>query len=219
MIARVDHVLTSKDHLTGRYSYDEYDYNRLTSNFSNIYARNFFRTQNAVLSDTHTFGPRFVFVSEVGWTRDARTQIPTEPVTLDTIGQNAVKAIGTAAPELRVNVNGYFNLFSGGGLGDQASIFHYRNRATWSQGRHFVQFGFDVERDTMYSYDTSFASGTSTFNATRTGNSIIKNSGDAFADSWSVCRMISARRPAPLRTSTRPSGSPGFRMIGRFRRA
>ena len=182
VIARVDHVLTSKDHLTGRYSYDEYDYNRLTSNFSNIYARNFFRTQNAVLSDTHTFSSRFVLVSEVGWTRDARTQIPTEPVTLDKIGQNAVKAIATAAPELRVNVNGYFNLFSGGGLGDQASIFHYRNRATWSSGRHFIQFGLDVERDTMYSYDTSFASGTSTFNATRTGLATVKNSGDAFAD-------------------------------------
>jgi len=181
-IARVDHVLTGRDHLTGRYSYDEYDYNRQTSQFATIYARNRFRTQNATASDTHTFGPRLVYVAQFGFTRDARTQTPTEPITLQALGQFVPEAIANAQPELRVNVNGYFNLFSGGGLGAQTGIYYYRNRIAWTRGRHFVQFGLDIERDTIYAYDTSFASGTTTFDGSRTASATIGNSGDAFAD-------------------------------------
>jgi hypothetical protein len=181
-IARLDHSLGEHDHLTVRYSGDEYDYNRQTSQFAAIYARNFFRAQNAVASAMHTFGPRLIYLAQFGFTRDARTQIPTEPTTLQALGQAVPAAIAGAAPELRVNVNGYFNLFSGGGLGAQTNIYQFRNRLTWNRGKHFLQFGFDFERDTMYAYDTSFASGTTTFNGSRTASANVKNSGDAFAD-------------------------------------
>jgi hypothetical protein len=181
-IVRIDHVLTERDHLTGRYSFDEYDYNRLTSAFDNIYARNFFRAQNLVVSETHSFNSGLIYVGSFGYTRDGRTQIPTEPVTVQELGQNAPFAITDAAPELRVNVGGYYNLFSGGGLGATSSIYLFRNRFTWNLGKHLLQFGLDIERDTMYSYDTSFSSGTSTFNGSRTGLATVSNSGDAFAD-------------------------------------
>ena len=181
-LVRVNHILSQKDHLSGRYSFDEYDYNRQTSNFTSIYARNFFRDQNLVVSDTHTFSPTMVFFGSFGWTRVARTQIPTEPITLQALGQNVPEAIAAAHPELRVNVSGYFNLFSGGGLGAQSRIFQYRGRMTWARGKHFLQFGMDIEHDKMYSYDRSFASGSTTFNGARTGLATVANSGDAFAD-------------------------------------
>ena len=86
------------------------------------------------------------------------------------------------APELRVNVNGYFNLFSGGGIATAARIFQYRGRFNWAHGKHFLQFGMDVERDLLYSTDTSFSSGTSTFNGSRTSFPSVLGSGDALAD-------------------------------------
>ncbi|HYM12967.1 MAG TPA: carboxypeptidase-like regulatory domain-containing protein [Bryobacterales bacterium] len=181
-LVRIDHNLSAQDHFTARHSFDEYDYNRLTSAFSTIYARNFFRDQNLVVSDTHTFSPALLFFGSFGYTRVSRTQIPTEPTTLQDLGQKVPEAIASAHPELRVNVNGYFNLFSGGGLAAQSRIFQYRGRLTWARGRHFVQIGMDIERDLMYSTDTSFASGTDTFNGQRTSLASIRNSGDAFAD-------------------------------------
>lgn len=181
-IARIDHTLTRNDHLTGRYSFDEYDYNRLTSAFDTIYARNLFLDQNLVVSDTHSFTPALAFLGSFGYTRVSRTQVPTEPVTLQALGQNVPEAIANAHPELRVNVNGYFNLFSGGGIAATPQIFEYRGRFTWARGQHLLQFGMDIERDTMYSIDTSFASGTTTFNGSRTGLASVKSSGDAFAD-------------------------------------
>ena len=58
-VIRVDHSLSAKDRLTFRYSFDEFDYNRLTSAFASIFARNFFRNQNVLASDAHTFSPTF----------------------------------------------------------------------------------------------------------------------------------------------------------------
>jgi hypothetical protein len=182
VIGRLDHSFSLKDRFSARYSFDEYDYNRLTSAFATIYARNFFRDQNLVVSDTHTFSPSLILFGSFGFTRVARTQIPTEPVTLQGLGQNVPEAIAEAHPELRVNVNGYYNLFSGGGLGAPSNIYQYRGRMAWAHGRHFLQFGMDIERDTMYSYDRSFASGSTTFNGSRTSSPAFPNSGDAFAD-------------------------------------
>jgi hypothetical protein len=179
---RIDRNFTEKDHFATRYSFDEYDYNRLTSAFATIYARNFFRDQNIVVSDTHTFSPALLFFGSFGYTRVARTQIPTEPTTLQDLGQKVPEAIANAHPELRVNLIGYVNLFSGGGLAARSRIFQYRGRFTWTHGGHFVQFGMDIERDRMFSTDTSFASGTTTFNGSRTSSASIRNSGDTFAD-------------------------------------
>jgi hypothetical protein len=181
-LIRVDHNFTGRDHFTSRYSFDEYDYNRLTSPFATIYARNLFRDQNVVMSYTHIFSPELLFSGSFGYTRVARTQVPTEPVTLQRLGQDVPGAIPKALPELRANVNGYFNLFSGGGIAAQTRIFQYRARFTWAHAAHLVQFGMDIERDRLFSDDTSFSSGTSTFNGSRTRSSTIGNSGDQFAD-------------------------------------
>lgn len=181
-LLRFDRQFTSRDHFTMRYSFDEHDYNRLTSAFRTIFARNFYRDQNLVVSDTHTFSPALLFTGSFGYTRVARTQIPTEPVTLQTLGQKVPEAIDGADPELRVNVNGYFNLFSGGGIGSAARIFQYRGRFSWARGKHLMQFGMDVSRDLLFSTDTSFASGDNSFNGSRTSSPSFRGSGDAFAD-------------------------------------
>src|SRR5262249_20164740 len=141
-----------------------------------------YRDQNLVMSYTHIFSPELLFTGSFGYTRVARTQVPTEPVTLQQLGQDVPGAIPRALPELRANVNGYFNLFSGGGIAAQTRIFQYRARFTWSRATHLIQFGMDIERDRLYSDDTSFSSGTSTFNGTRTRSSSFSNSGDQFAD-------------------------------------
>ncbi|HEV2246721.1 MAG TPA: TonB-dependent receptor [Terriglobia bacterium] len=179
---RFDRVLGSKDHFTARYYRDEFDYVRLTSPFPGINAQNNFLDQNLLITDTHAFNPNVLFVASFGYTRTARTQIPQEPITLQSAGAKIPEAIAGAAPEMRVNINSYVNLFSGGGLLGDPGVWEYRGQFTWARGKHLVQFGMDVERDRMFSADKSFASGQFTFNGSRTQGPGCKTCGDSFAD-------------------------------------
>jgi hypothetical protein len=182
MDVRFDRVLGSRDRFTTRYYLDEFNYVRLTSPFPGINAQNNFLDQNLLITDTHTFSPNMLLVASFGYTRTARTQIPEEPITLQAAGANIPEAIAGAAPEMRVNLSGYVNLFSGGGLLGRPGIWDYRGQVTWTHGRHLVQFGMDVERDRMYSADKSFASGQFNFDGSRTGHAGCKTCGDSFAD-------------------------------------
>ncbi|HEV2232764.1 MAG TPA: TonB-dependent receptor [Terriglobia bacterium] len=182
MDVRVDRVFGVNDHFTARYYLDEFDYVRPTSPFTGINAKNFFLDQNLLITDTHTFSPNLLFVGSFGYTRTARTQIPKEPITLQSAGAKIPEAIAGAAPEMRVNIKNYVNLFSGGGLLGYPGVWEYRGQFTWTRGKHLLQFGMEVERDRMFSADKSFASGQFTFNGSRTGPAGCKNCGDSFAD-------------------------------------
>ena len=110
-----------------RYSFVEYDYNRLTSAFETIYARNFFRNQNVVVSGH----PHFLSLPAVpgllrldpAWRACRRPPSPPHPAGPGAEGFPWPSP--PAAKELRVNVTGYYNLFSGGGLGSETETFDY----------------------------------------------------------------------------------------------
>lgn len=183
MDVRFDHVFGAKDHFTTRYYFDEFDYVRNTSPFPGINAQNFFRDQNLLVSDTHSFKANLLFVASFGYTRSARTQNPHAPVTVQSAGANLPEAIAGASAELRVNINNYVNLFTGGPLIQDPVVFEYRGQFTWTHGKHLLQFGLQVDRDHMYAADKSFASGQFNFNGSRTaGPTPCKTCGDAFAD-------------------------------------
>jgi hypothetical protein len=181
-VARFDYNISSRDHFTARYFFDEFDYQRNTSAVAGIYAQNDFRGQNLLVSETHTFSPTLLLTASFGYSRDARTQVPQTPFTAQSLGQKVPDGITGAPPELRVNINGYVNLFTGGGLAFRPQFWDYRVRFTWAKGKHMVQFGMEAEQDQMYSEDTSFSSGTTTFNGSRTALATVARSGDQFAD-------------------------------------
>lgn len=179
---RFDYNLTSKDHLTARYFGDEYDFRRLTDPFPSIYAQNNYLDQSVLASDTHSFSPTLLFVGSFSFIRTARTQVPTLPESLQSLGQKAPLALTTAAESIDLSVNNYFSIFSGGPLIGIPDAFGFNGETTWTHGKHLVQFGMYVERDWMYSADQSFSAGVDTFNGSRTSSPAVKNSGDSFAD-------------------------------------
>jgi Carboxypeptidase regulatory-like domain len=183
MDVRFDRVFGAKDHFTTRYYLDEFDYVRNTSPFPGINALNLFLDQNLLVSDTHTFSPNLLFVASFGYTRSARTQNPSAPVTVQSAGATLPEAIAGASSELRVNIQNYVNLFTGGPLIQDPSVLEYRGQFTWTHGKHLLQFGMQVDRERMYAADKSFASGQFTFDGSRTaGPTACKTCGDAFAD-------------------------------------
>ncbi|MGH9402055.1 MAG: carboxypeptidase regulatory-like domain-containing protein [Terriglobia bacterium] len=179
---RFDYNLSPKDHLSVRYFGDEYDFRRLTDPFPSIYAQNNYLDQSLLVSDTHSFSPNLLFVGSFAFTRTARTQVPTLPESLQSLGQKAPLALGSAAESIDLSISNYFSIFSGGPLIGLPNVFGFNGETTWIHGKHLLQFGMYVERDWMYSADQSFSAGVDSFNGSRTSSPTVANSGDSFAD-------------------------------------
>ncbi len=179
---KVDHNISAKDHLAGRFFFDNFDFQEATSPFPNIYATDAYSNRNVMLSETHTFSPDLLLVASFGYTGVPRTRGPVTPTTMQALGSTVPEATPNVPPQLLVAINNYANLNSGTPISIQPDTFEYRARATWAHGKHMVQFGMDVIRNHEYAIDQSRETGSWTFDGSRTAATGIKNSGDPFAD-------------------------------------
>jgi hypothetical protein len=179
---RVDHNLTSKDHLTARYFYDNFSFQEATSPFPNFYGTDTFVNQNILVSDTHTFDPNFLMVASFGYTRVPRTRSANLPVTMQDLGAQIPLASPEVPPQISVTISSYASLVSGTPIQIQPDTFEWRARFTWNRGKHLVQFGMDVIRNHEYALDQSRESGTWSFDGSRTASAAVKGSGDPLAD-------------------------------------
>src|SRR5271163_3329651 len=59
-LAKIDHNFSGKDHFSGRYFYDEYNFQRPFSAPLSFFALNLFRNQSLTLNETHTFTPTLI---------------------------------------------------------------------------------------------------------------------------------------------------------------
>jgi hypothetical protein len=79
-LVKIDQVVSSNNHLSGRYFYDEFDFQRPFNAPTGFFAANYFRNQTATLEDTQIFSPTLTATFFVSFGRFARTQIPQAPV-------------------------------------------------------------------------------------------------------------------------------------------
>jgi len=171
-LTRIDHQLTSKDHLSGRYFYNQDNFQRSFTAPLGFYAENLFRNQSLTLSDTHIFSPTLTATLYATGARFARTQIPEAPglKTLQSLGQNV--PLGTNAisifPGVRSNITGYVNIFSGGALQQDSTEFEYKAEVVKLIGAHTITMGGALERTRIDAVDFSYVPGDNTFNGGRT---------------------------------------------------
>ncbi len=174
-LVKIDHMITSNNHLSGRYFYDEDDFQRPFSAPTGFFAENLFRNQTATLNDTQTFSPTFTLALFASAGRFARTQIPVDPglQTLQSFGQNV--PLGTQVPifpGIRDNISGFVDIFSGGALRQDSTSFVYRAVATKVLQAHQITFGAEFERTRIDANDYSYTPGDNTFNGQNSGNAI-----------------------------------------------
>jgi hypothetical protein len=181
---RIDHLLSTRDHIAGRYFYDAFRFQSPTSPFRSMYSTVDFRNQNLLLSETHTFSPHLLMVASFGYTRLPRNQLAITPVTMQSLGAKVPLSNPSDQPQLSVSIGNYANLSSGTPLIPAAapSTSEYRARFTWAHGKHMVQFGMDLIHDTEYARSQNQEAGAWQFDGSRTAVSAFPNSGDAFAD-------------------------------------
>jgi hypothetical protein len=192
-LVKIDQVITSNNHLSGRYFYNQDNFQRAFNAPLGFYAENLFRNQSVIITDTQVFSPTFTATVLASAGRFARTQIPEAPglQSLQDLGQNV--PLGSPGesifPGIRANISGFVDIFSGGALTQDSTSFDYQASAVKVLQAHTISFGGEFERDRIDMDDYSYTPGDNTFNGERTaaptGAALpagTKTSGSALAD-------------------------------------
>jgi hypothetical protein len=174
-LTKIDHMITQNNHLSGRYFYDQNNFQRPFNAPTGFYAENLFRNQSGTLNDTQMFSPTLTGTFYFSFGRFARTQIPEAPglQTLQSFGQQV--PLGTQVPifpGIRDNISGYVDIFSGGALRQDSTSFVYRGVFTKILGAHTLNFGAEFERTRIDANDYSYTPGDNTFNGQNSGNAV-----------------------------------------------
>lgn len=167
-LTRLDYSLGTKDHLMGRYFYNQDDYQRPFTAPLGFFALNKFRNQSLTISDAHVFSNTLTGAIYGSFYRGARTQIPEAPglKTLQSLGQNAPFGSPTESlvpfPGVRAQISGYVEAFSGGALTQDSTTFDFSAQVVKLAHTHTLSMGGDIERDRIDMDDYSYTPGDST---------------------------------------------------------
>jgi len=173
-LTRLDYSVGEKDSLSGRYFYNQDNFQRPFTAPLGFYAANLFRNQSLTISDAHVFSNTLTGAVYVGGYRGARTQIPEAPgLTTDfQLGQPGVPYGSpneslVPFPGVRDNL-GYINVFSGGALTQDSTTFDVTAMVVKLLHTHTLTMGGDFERTRIDADDYSYTPGDNTFNGART---------------------------------------------------
>jgi hypothetical protein len=194
-LVRLDDQVKNNDHLSGRYFYNQDNFQRPFSAPIGFYAANLFRNQTLTLSDAHVFNSTTTGAVYFSFYRGARTQIPEAPglQTLVNLGQGINYGSPNESlvpfPGVRCNISGFVNIFSGGALTQDSTTFDTTAQIVKLIHTHTVTMGGDLERTRIDADDYSYTPGDNTFNGQRTqlpsGGTLpagFTKSGNAIAD-------------------------------------
>jgi hypothetical protein len=194
-LTRLDYSLGQNDHLSGRYFYNQDNFQRPFTAPLGFFAANLFRNQSLTISDAHVFSSTLTGAAYASFYRGARTQIPEAPG-LKTDFQLGETGVPYGSPnESLVPFPGvrdqltYIDIFSGGALTQDSTTFDFTAQLVKVLHTHTLTFGGDVERTRIDADDYSYTPGDNTFNGARTavppGSTLpagFTKSGNSFAD-------------------------------------
>ncbi|MDR3752546.1 MAG: carboxypeptidase-like regulatory domain-containing protein [Terracidiphilus sp.] len=194
-LTRLDYAIGQNDHVSGRYFYNQDNFQRPFTAPLGFFAANLFRNQSLTLSEAHVFSPTLTGAVYFGFYRGARTQIPEAPglKTDFQLGQTGVPYGSPTEnlipfPGVRDNLTN-INIFSGGALTQDATTFDIHAQIVKLVHKHTLTMGGDMERSRIDMDDYSYTPGDNTFNGARTqapaGTTLpsgFTKSGNAFAD-------------------------------------
>lgn len=172
-LINIDHQVSKNNHLSGRYFYNQDNFQRPFAAPLGFFALNEYRNQSFTLGDQQTFSSTLTADFRVAFGRYARTQIPVAPglKSLQDLGSHV--ALGTNVPifpGIRDNISGGFvDIFSGGALTQDPTSYEYRAEAVKILGPHELSFGFTFEHDQINADDYSYTPGDNTFDGSRSG--------------------------------------------------
>ena len=145
--ARVDHDLSSKDHLFGRYFYDWYTQQGVFNPDNLLNYASYFNTryQNALLSETHAFTDHFLNAFIVNYQREVALR--GGPPGSTKITDYGVKNIWQpdTGPFLSASITGYFGASSSAFAAWGRNNYSFNDDLHWVKGNHNIAFGGHFE--------------------------------------------------------------------------
>ncbi len=151
-VTKIDHQLTSRDRLTGRYFIDHflnagtYDPSNLLSYRSPTLASRV-RDQNAMLGWTRTISPAVLNDFSFGFNRIHSARGPYFA------GVPSMQSLGVRLPIYptlpsisQIEASGFFNIGDNLEAAFIRNGFEWNNRTSWVRGRHSIQFGGEIAR-------------------------------------------------------------------------
>jgi hypothetical protein len=147
LVGRVDHSLSSNDHLTFRYAYNRFNKAPVfdPSNILTYADGSTIVNQNYLIHESHTFSSRLINDARFSFARETSNRGPASNVpSVADLGVNIFQPPGKAIQS--ISVSGAFS------LGDNPHAAFVRNNFTWSDdvslvsGRHNLRFGGVIER-------------------------------------------------------------------------
>ncbi len=180
---RVDHNLSGKDLITGRYVFND-TYEAGTPIWGHDQRNNLGRTQNVEASWTRTLRPNLVNEARGGWHRFNEAEVfgTTDDANFDVVGKMGLPLVSRlpaeyGPPSISVSgPDGSFNMYDlQRQIGPRIrsnSIAPFTDTLSWQKGRHFLKFGGEVDRRGVTFGQARAPRGQFTFDGTYTGSSV-----------------------------------------------
>jgi hypothetical protein len=181
--ARVDHNLSSKDALMGRYVFND-TLEKGTPYWGHDVRDNRTRTQNVSTSYTRTISPYLLNQLRVGWNGVDESEIfgTTDDTTYDVAGQMGLPLISRRPLDYgppSISVSGPDGGYSMYNLQRQIGprvrgygLWQVDDILSWQKGKHSLRFGFEIDRRNFSFDQARNPRGSFTFNGTYTGSAL-----------------------------------------------
>ncbi len=181
--ARVDHQISSKDTISGRYLFND-TFEAGVPFWGNDQRDNLGRTQNISGTYTHTFSPALLNELRGGWSKFSEFEIfgTTNNPAFDVTGAMGLPLVSRdpkeyGPPSISINgPDGVFNVYDLQrqiGPRDRSNqIYQFVDSLSWQKGRHFLKFGADVARRNVTFLQARAPRGSFGFDGTYTGSAL-----------------------------------------------
>ena len=145
---RVDHAISDRDRLTGRYFFDRY-YNAPyldLKNYLNNLAFTTIDSHNLMVGETHTFSPSFMNDFRLSIAREVSNRGPASgSISVGDLGVKIYTPPGDKIIE-SLSVSGYFSISQTDPATFTRDQYGINDTASWVHGGHSVTFGADITR-------------------------------------------------------------------------
>jgi Carboxypeptidase regulatory-like domain/TonB-dependent Receptor Plug Domain/TonB dependent receptor len=130
---RIDHRISDKDLLSGRFLYDDQTFTTASITFPGFGTSQHNRYQNALISETHIFSPSF--------TNELR--LPYNRITLD-FPVDTSNPLGSTLPAYSIAGISGFGVATNLPQGRIANNYGLQDTVTWVRGTHSIRAGIDL---------------------------------------------------------------------------
>ena len=174
-IGKVDHILSEKNRLSGRFLYNWNSNFQVANNTSlpGFLAQIKYRNYSAAGTDTYILSPNLINTFTFGYNQIDRDQLSIVPgnKSWTDFGAGFVRAFpGDPVVGFDTNVNGYFRPQARYPLHHYRKSFQISEGMNWTRGAHFLRYGVDIRRDLLKLQENFQCDPAVVFRATFTGN-------------------------------------------------